>query len=236
MAIEKRRRAGMLRVALSVGEEVCMNKENTDQVIRCIKECWWRVGFLLLLAIGLALLVMYGWPFKVHVDVKLLNWVQTVAACIAGFGGIYTAHIALSISLQDREKQRQSALRYLLVEKSTFSNFKIVIDSIFRDEPPSMGSDILEVEKSLKILQSINKERVMEASTAFGDLLLATESRISSFLQTVSYINDIPFQYGLYPNLAKDLKVNAAAMDRAVNELFYKNENWESFLDIRGYE
>lgn len=52
----------MLRVALSVGEEVCMNKENTDQVIRCIKECWWRVGVLIGVLFGSVLIAMHGWP------------------------------------------------------------------------------------------------------------------------------------------------------------------------------
>lgn len=170
-------------------------------------------------------------------SISLKDMLQTIGALLSGLGASYAAYIAVTIARQDRERRRQSALKYLLAEISTFYNFKSVMDVAFRDEFSGlMGSDILEVEKSLKILQSINKERVMEASTAFGDLLLVTESRINSFLQTVHYINDIPFQYRPSSNIPKEIKANATAMNRAVNELFYKNENWESYLDVRNYE
>lgn len=39
-----------------------MTRENADQVIRCIKECWWRVGVLLVILLGFALIAMHGWP------------------------------------------------------------------------------------------------------------------------------------------------------------------------------
>ncbi|WHQ44238.1 hypothetical protein [Alcaligenes faecalis] len=39
-----------------------MKKEDADQLIRCVKECWWRVGLLLFLIFIFVLLVMHGWP------------------------------------------------------------------------------------------------------------------------------------------------------------------------------
>lgn len=39
-----------------------MKKEDADQLIRCVKECWWRVGILLLLVSCFVLLAIHGWP------------------------------------------------------------------------------------------------------------------------------------------------------------------------------
>lgn len=39
-----------------------MTEEKADQIIRCVKECWWRVGVLLSLGLLFILLVMHGWP------------------------------------------------------------------------------------------------------------------------------------------------------------------------------
>lgn len=214
-----------------------MTEEKVGQIIRCVKECWWRVGFLLLLAIGLALLVMYGWPFKVHVDVKLLNWVQTVAACIAGFGAIYTAYIALSVARQEREERRQSALKYLLVEMSTFASFREVTERLLDTRFGGLTEKgFQEIKDVLNNLRGLNRERIIDASTAFGDVLLITENRISALIQSIEQTSNSTFMYVYSPGIAKEIKVNAKAMNKAVSELFYKNENWESFLDIRNYE
>ena len=39
-----------------------MTREEADQLIRCVKECWWRVGVLLFLVCCFVLLAAHGWP------------------------------------------------------------------------------------------------------------------------------------------------------------------------------
>lgn len=39
-----------------------MTEEKVGQIIRCVKECWWRVGVLLVILLGFLLVVAYGWP------------------------------------------------------------------------------------------------------------------------------------------------------------------------------
>lgn len=39
-----------------------MTEEKANQIIRCVKECWWRVGLLLLLVFCFVLTLIHGWP------------------------------------------------------------------------------------------------------------------------------------------------------------------------------
>lgn len=201
-----------------------------------MKPSWSEVAvFALLLVFGLVM--ANGWPFRVSVSVSLLSWVQTFAAFVAAAGGIYTAYIALSVARQEREERRQSALKYLLVEMSTFADFQIETERLLNIQFTGLTENgFQEIKDVLNNLRRLNRERIIEASTAFGDLLLITENRVSVLIQSIAQTNNSTFRYIYSPGIAKEIKVNAKAMNKAVTQLFYKNENWESFLDIRKYE
>lgn len=184
-----------------------------------------------------ALIMANGWPFKIQVSVNLLNWVQTAAAFIAAVGGIYTAYIALSVARQEREERKQSALKYLLAEMSTFANFQNVAERVLNIEFGGLTEEgLLEIKELLSSLRGLSRERIIEASTALGELLLITENRINALLQSKSPTNNSTFKYIYSPGIAKEIKANTKAMSKAVNKLFYRNENWEFFLDIRNHE
>lgn len=201
-----------------------------------MKPSWGDVAIFALL-LFFALVIANGWPFRVSVSVSLLSWVQTLAAFVAAAGGIYTAYIALSVARQEKEERRQSALKYLLVEMSTFASFESVTERLLNIQFGGLTEDGLqEIKDVLNNLRRLNRERIIEASTAFGDILLITENRIIVLIQTIGETKNSTFRYVYSPDIAKEIKVNTKAMNKAVNELFCKNENWESFLDIRNYE
>ena len=68
-----------------VGRE--MKKEDADQLIRCVKECWWRVAVLFFLIFGFALIAMYGFP-SFELDQIAAAWVQAIGSILALFVSI----------------------------------------------------------------------------------------------------------------------------------------------------
>ena len=71
-----------------------MTEEKVDQVIRCVKECWWRVGILLALIFGFVLLAMHGWPEG--------DWIFGWGA-IGALGTIFTGGVAVKIAYSQKK-------------------------------------------------------------------------------------------------------------------------------------
>lgn len=80
-----------------------MKKEDADQLIRCVKECWWRVGVLLFLIFIFVLLVLHGWP---QGDWGM-GWgaLGAVATCVTGCAAVLIAY---------RQKKSSDAQRFHL--------------------------------------------------------------------------------------------------------------------------
>lgn len=90
-----------------------MTEETVDRIIRCMKECWWRVGILLALIFGFVLLVTYGWPQGDWA----LDWtaLAAIGGLAAGFGAFYAARVALRIAeeeakAREKNKRKQAAI------------------------------------------------------------------------------------------------------------------------------
>ena len=107
-----------------------MTEENADQIIRCIKECWWRAGILLALTVGAFLLIASGWPewsktlfFWVLVIVFIALIIKGVsfvcvenkAAWVQAVGSILAVGVAIYIPFQmqlnenNRKKKEREA-------------------------------------------------------------------------------------------------------------------------------
>lgn len=68
-----------------------MKKEDADQLIRCVKECWWRLTVFFAAELLFVTLVVYGWPKG---DWGL-GWgaVGAVGTLVTGVGAIYIAYV-----------------------------------------------------------------------------------------------------------------------------------------------
>lgn len=59
-----------------------MKQEEAEQLIKCVKECWWRVAILLALISGFTLIAILGWP-RYELDQTMAAWVQAIGTLIA---------------------------------------------------------------------------------------------------------------------------------------------------------
>lgn len=68
-----------------------MKKEDADQLIRCVKECWWRLTVFFAVELLFVTLVVYGWP-QGDWD---FGWgaVGAVGTLVTGVGAIYIAYV-----------------------------------------------------------------------------------------------------------------------------------------------
>lgn len=80
-----------------------MVKEDADQLIRCVKECWWRVAIVISLIALFGLLAAYGWP----TGDWAFGWggIGAVATSVTGICAIYFAYLQF-------EKERKNQLTY----------------------------------------------------------------------------------------------------------------------------
>ncbi|WP_321331259.1 hypothetical protein [Alcaligenes faecalis] len=86
-----------------------MKKEDADQLIRCFRECWWRVGLLLLLVFTFILLVLYGWPSGDWA----FGWgfVGALATSVTGCAAVQIAYHQKRVADQSRENLNWISLK-----------------------------------------------------------------------------------------------------------------------------
>lgn len=74
-----------------------MTEEKADQIIRCVKECWWQILILFVVGLGLATTLFRGWPVFLFKD-SMAAWFQ------AG-GSIGAIVVAVMVMLHQSKKQ-----------------------------------------------------------------------------------------------------------------------------------
>lgn len=91
-----------------------MKKEDADQLIRCVKECWWRVLLLLTIPLSLAAWAMYGWPIVFNVKEGAAAWVQAVGAVGALLVALYVMNASQNyLRAQQKETNKNKIVMVL---------------------------------------------------------------------------------------------------------------------------
>lgn len=65
-----------------------MTEEKADQIIRCVKECWWRVLLVIAIPVFLIALLLRGWPVIVTIEDGMAAWVQAIGSIAAFVGAV----------------------------------------------------------------------------------------------------------------------------------------------------
>lgn len=69
-----------------------MKKEDTDQLIRCVKECWWRMALVIAIPLALIAWVFWGSPVTMAFEDGAAAWVQAFGSIGAVIAAIYVLH------------------------------------------------------------------------------------------------------------------------------------------------
>ncbi|ULH05369.1 hypothetical protein [Alcaligenes faecalis] len=69
-----------------------MKKEDADLLIRCVKECWWRMALVLAIPLGIMAWVFWGSPVTVALEDGAAAWVQAFGSIGAVVAAIYVLH------------------------------------------------------------------------------------------------------------------------------------------------
>lgn len=77
-----------------------MKSEDADQLIRCVRECWWRVLLLLTIPSSVIAWAIYGWPVTVVVSDGVAAWAQA-------FGSIVGIGVAILVARYQSIKSRE---------------------------------------------------------------------------------------------------------------------------------
>lgn len=74
------------------GVDKKMKKEDADQLIRCVKECWWRMALVLAIPLAIMAWVLWGSPVAVALEDGAAAWVQAFGSIGAVVAAIYVLH------------------------------------------------------------------------------------------------------------------------------------------------
>lgn len=100
------------------GVDKKMKKEDADQLIRCVKECWWRVAILLLIPI---LLFFVLWLDGDDMDWKF-GWsaLAAIGSLLAAIAAFVASSTALKIARQEWDKEKEQKGQKALMYKWLF--------------------------------------------------------------------------------------------------------------------
>lgn len=79
-----------------------MTEEKADQIIRCVKECWWQVLIVLLIGLGLPITLFDSWP---ELDQATAAWVQALGS----IGAIIGAFVISKKTFDDERTLRRES-------------------------------------------------------------------------------------------------------------------------------
>lgn len=161
-----------------------MTKENTDQVIRCIKECWWRVGVLLVILIGFALIAIYGWPQG--------DW-QLGWGAIGAVATVITGGIALKIAfLQGKRDRDLQALKEAINFSRIENNAKAVLVAINQVHGIYLAVCKVDTSKEVSLLVDLIKRcrPTLEMSIYLSGFFYEAEGLSVSDIKRINAINE----------------------------------------------
>lgn len=100
-----------------------MTKENVDQVIRCVKECWWRVGLVFLIPSIAVISLSVDWKPSSSIT-DWLTAVGTVAAVVA------TVALYWDGRKKAEKKELANFLSFLLSNQAEWETFHLKISAV----------------------------------------------------------------------------------------------------------
>ncbi|MCQ9618344.1 hypothetical protein L1889_18055 [Paenalcaligenes niemegkensis] len=91
-----------------------MTEEKVDQIIRCVKECWWRV--LLVIAIPALLIasLLNGWPVRIEMESGAAAWAQACVSFFAIIAAFMIGGAQQRAELRRRSQDQKDQLNALL--------------------------------------------------------------------------------------------------------------------------
>lgn len=93
-----------------------MTEEKADQIIRCVKECWWQVLIVLGTGFGLAVLLFHGW---FELNSMVASWVQALGSVGAILIAVYVLREQQKHFLEAEERRLVEAESRLLLSLHT---------------------------------------------------------------------------------------------------------------------
>lgn len=214
-----------------------MKKEDADQLIRCVKECWWRVAILFFLIFGFALLAIFGLP-SFEFDQTAAAWVQAIGSllalviAIAVVGLTHFLAVRRAIIIEAHEERRMLiSLRDELGVR--YQQYDVMIgsflDSIPHDKPidinwnpPEKPFDVYyALIGKIALIKDSELRRKIIACYAIAEGLLATfrtNSRVyeerkkgpdsSKFSDPRDYMNEANRLYSVHLEYSKTLRLH----------------------------
>ncbi|GEM_PF-7015307 len=171
-----------------------MTEDKADQIIRCVKECWWRVLLLIGIPLFFAVPLLWEWPEVVIVADGLAAWFQAIGAIaaivMAFFVSRFSAKSARTLQMEKEQRERtRIESGYKEVVLSLVAETMSIVRAIrekSEEEFRSGWEGFIEqrVSVRLRAFNSVplydlgNRERIMMAVVIEGELIwLAGEVR-----------------------------------------------------------
>lgn len=170
-----------------------MKKEDADQLIRCVKECWWRGVIVLSVPTALIAWAIWGWPLSVTLESSAADWLQV-------FGVLFGVVVAVAVPIWQRHKNIEAITDEAKVVKR------------------SVVSAMLTATDSIALLMDAYSES--EGASRSGEEVLTTYPRLfSAWHDGLGLIN--PLEAGLPTLLVPFLELRYSALQLAeINDHF----------------
>ncbi|MCC9162878.1 hypothetical protein LNA76_06000 [Alcaligenes sp. MMA] len=199
--------AMLTRINLCVEWAEKMKKDDADQLIRCVKECWWRVLLLLTAPIALVSWAIHGWPVTISVEDGVAAWVQAIGSilAIAGAALIARSEFKRSLAVERRQIRRQRAAqreRQLAVTQMEIS--KII--SVYQ-----LCKEVLDITED-----ALNKDDFKLSAEDFINRVNAAERLVSEIMVK---IDKVPVYMHPYSYLASEVIMLREVQTQVVSAL-----------------
>lgn len=157
-----------------------MKKEDADQLIRCVKECWWRVLLLLIPPLAFVVWAIYGWPVTVVLEDGAAAWVQAIGVIVGLAIAVVVPIFQQRMRNEDARQHKKAVMEALLGATDSLAR---LIDSFIDSGKPASEKDEDSTDYSRlfihwhEILEDINplKYGLTDLLTTVGDLRSDTE-------------------------------------------------------------
>ncbi|MBY6346564.1 hypothetical protein E5C31_11390 [Providencia rettgeri] len=201
-----------------------MRKEDADQLIRRVKECWWRVLVLFLLPIGMLWLALHGFSDETG---NLLSTLISLAAAIGTVGALLVGIKApqklydKDIKLQERNhSQELLALQrtmndvagelFEIVRSNGYFSGLLVKRIIGAPEGERLAID-LKIKETLDILETLVRSYLASFESVSWDVY--PKSKIAS--EIISFLNIMRFYVVSIEKMKQDYGELENLRDRA---------------------
>lgn len=166
-----------------------MKKEEADQLIRCVKECWWRVLLLLTIPVAFMVWAIYGWPVIMSVEDGAAAWVQAIGSILAIVGTALIARTEFKRSLaverrqirRERAAQRERQLAIIQMEISKVISVSQLCKEVLDITEDALNKDDFTVSAEVFI------GRVNAAERLIAEIMLKID-KVPVYMHPYSYL------------------------------------------------